>query len=175
VTFPVLESLTLDGNWSNLEFIDAPKLRNLALIYQDTEETDGVTMSTLRRCTVRPMSLLTDFFSDTYLPELLELWSHLSELHLLRWAFDSIPGPITMDALAGSRRAAPLCSSLRYLTVHMRRNRKNLKLINRSIQGLKRIVETRKSYGVVGLQRVMCVWDRDTYWNASDVEWVDIL
>jgi hypothetical protein len=175
MTFPVLESLTLDGKWSNLQFIDAPKLRNLILINRDREEPEWTTISALRRSTVSPMSLYIGFISDTSLPELLGLWYNLSELHLERWAFDSIPGPITIAALAGSRRAAPLCSDLRYLTVHMRGDRTNPKLINRSVQGLKRIVKKRKSYGVVGLQRVMCVWDWDTEWNTSEVEWVDVL
>jgi hypothetical protein len=175
MTFPVLESLTLDGKWSNLQFIDAPKLRNLDLINRDEREPEGITMAALRRSTVRPISLSTYLFSDTYLPELLELWSNLSELHLQGWAYDGIPGPITTAALAGSRRAAPLCSSLRYFTVHLKQGRKNPKLPNTSIQRLKRIVKKRKSYGVVGLQRVMCVWDWGIDWNTSDVEWVDII
>jgi hypothetical protein len=175
MAFPALESLTLEGKWSNLQFIDAPKLRNLALFDQDREESEGVTMSALRRSTVRPISLSTYLFSDTYLPELLELWSNLSELHLEGWIYDGILAPMTSAALAGSRQAAPLCSSLRYFTFHMKQGRKNPKLANMSIQRLKRIVKKRKSYGVIGLQRVMCVWDWGTHWNASEVEWVDVL
>jgi hypothetical protein len=175
ITFPVLESLTLDGKWTNLQFIAAPKLRNIVLIYRDREEPEEVTMSALRQSTIRPLSLSTDFISDTYLPELLGLWSNLSELHLRHWVHDCIPGPITTAALAGNGDAAPLCSSLHYFTVHMKQRRKNLKLENMSIQRLKRIVKSRQSYGVVGLQRVMCVWDWDTYWKTSEVEWVDVL
>jgi hypothetical protein len=173
--FPILETLTLDGNWTNLQLITAPKLRNLILTYRDREESETITMSALRRSTVRPISLSTDFASDTYLPKLLELWSNLSELHLRRWASDCIPGPITTAALAGSRNAAPLCSSLRYFTVHMKQGQKNPKLTKMSIRRLKRIVMKRRIYGVVGLQRVMCVWDWDTYWQTSEVEWVDVL
>jgi hypothetical protein len=175
MTFPVLESLTLEGKWSNLQFIDAPKLRNLVLIKRDEEEPEEVTMSALRRSTVRPISLSTYLFSDTYLPELLELWPNLSELHLQGCVYDGILGPMTTAALAGSRRAAPLCSALRYFTFEMKQGRKNPKLVNMSIQRLKRIVKKRKSHGVVGLQRVMCVWEWDKVENASEVEWVDIL
>jgi hypothetical protein len=174
MTFPVLESLTLDGQWSNLQFIDAPKLRNLDLINRDEGEPEGMTMSALRRSTVRPISLFTDFISDACLPELLGLWSSLSELHL-HCAYGCTPGPITTAALAGSRRAVPLCPSLRYLTTDMILSRKDTKPAYRSIQRLKRIVKKRKSYGVVGLQRVMCVWDWNMHGNTSEVEWVDIL
>jgi hypothetical protein len=177
MTFPVLESLTLDGKWSNLQFIDAPKLRNLGLINRDEGEPEEITMPALRRATVRPISLWIDFIPDAYLPELLGLWSNLSELHLEYWGHTCIPGPTTTAALAGSRHAAPLCSSLRYFTVHvhMKQDRKNPKLPNTSIQRLKRIVKKRKTYGVTGLQRVMCVWDWGIDWNTSEVEWVDIL
>jgi hypothetical protein len=173
MTFPVLESLTLDGKWSNLQFIDAPKLRDLVLKYRDEEEPKGVTMSALLQSTVRPLSLSTDFTSDTHLPKLLELWSNLSELHLRRWVHDCIPGPTTTAALAGNGNAAPLCSSLRYLTVHICHDRKKPRLANMSVQRLERIVKKRKSYGVVGLQRVMCVWSWGNY--SSEVEWVDVL
>jgi hypothetical protein len=174
MTFPVLESLTLEGNWSNLQFIDAPKLRNLDLRNRDEEKPEEIIISALRRSTVRPISLFTDFISDARLPELLGLWSNLSELHL-RLAYHCTPGPITTSALAGSRRASPLCPSLRYLTTDMTLSRKNPKPAYRSIQRLKRIVKKRKSYGVVGLQRVMCVWDWNMVENASEVEWVDVL
>jgi hypothetical protein len=174
-TFPVLESLELDENWSNLQFIDAPKLRNLVLTNRYREEPEGVTISALRRSTVSPMSLKIGFISDTSLPELLGLWSNLSELHIEYWADVCIPGPITTTALAGRRRAAPLCSSLRYLTVHMHQRQKDLNLVKMGIQRLQRIVKKRKGHGVVGLQRVMCVWEWDTRRNTSEVEWVDVL
>jgi hypothetical protein len=174
MTFPVLESLTLDGKWSNIQFIDAPKLRNLVLINRDEKEPKEVTMAALRQSTVRPISLSSNLIPDAYLPELLRLWSNLSELHL-SCAYACIPGPITTAALAGSRRAPPLCPSLRCLTTDMTLSRKNSKPADRSIQRLKRIVKKRKSYGVVGLQRVMCVWDWNMVENASEVEWVDIL
>jgi hypothetical protein len=173
MTFPVLESLILDGKWSNIQFIDAPKLRNLVLINRDEEEPEEIAMSALRRSTVRPIYLSTYLFSDTYLPELLELWPNLSELYLDGYIYDGILGPMTTAALAGSRRAAPLCSALRYLAFEMEHGRKNPKLVNMSIQRLTRIVKKRKSYGVVSLQRVMCVWNM--YGNASEVEWVDVL
>jgi hypothetical protein len=60
--FPALESLTLDENWSNLQFIDAPKLRNLVLTYQNRKEPQGVTMSALRGSTVRPCPFLSSIF-----------------------------------------------------------------------------------------------------------------
>jgi hypothetical protein len=132
-------------------------------------------MAALRRSTVHPLSLSTDFTSDTRLPELLELWSNLSELHLQRWAYDCIPGPITTAALAGNADASPLCPSLRYLTVHMEHGRKDLNQANMSIQRLQGIVGKRKGYGVVGLQRVMCIWDLKDSNNGKEVEWVDIL
>jgi hypothetical protein len=174
MTFPVLESLTLDGKWSNLQFIDAPKLRNLILINRDREEPEWTTISALRRSTVSPLSLYIGFISDTSLPELLGLWSNLSELYLEYWGNACTPGPITTVALAGSRRRAPLCSSLRYLIVHMHQRQKDLKLANMSIQRLKRIVKKRKGYGVVGLQRVMCVWE-ERMRDSTEVEWVNIL
>lgn len=177
MTFPVLESLTLVKKWSNLQFIAAPKLRNLVLISKYPRESGEETMSTLRRTTVRPMSLSTDCISDIYLPKLLELWPNLSELHLRRSASVCIPGPITTAALAGSGNTAPLCPSLRYLTVHMEQGRKNLRFANRSIQRLKKIVKKRQGHGIVALQRVMCVWNwRDhNKWSSSEVEWVDVL
>jgi hypothetical protein len=173
MTFPILKSLTLDGKWSNLQFIDAPKLRDLRLKNRDGEEPKSVTMAALLQSTVHPLSFSTDFTSDTHLPKLLDLWSNLSELHLRRWGHDCIPGPITTAALAGNGTAAPLCSSLRYLTVHMRHDRKDPRTANMSVQRLERIVKKRKNYGVVGLERVMCVWDWDNY--SSEVEWVDVL
>jgi hypothetical protein len=172
VTFPLLESLKLHKKWSTLQFLVAPKLRNLILTNRDGEELDWITMSALRRSTVRPKSLSIDFFPDTYLPELLELWSNLSELHLRHWNYACIPGAITTAALTGSRHAAPLCSSLCYLSVHMEEVHQTL--VNMSIQRLKGIVKKRKSYGVTGLQRVICVWDRRDNYN-SEVEWVDVL
>jgi hypothetical protein len=179
ITTLVLESLTLSGQWSNLLFIAAPRLRSLVLTYRDKEETEEVTMSALRRATVRPMSLSTDFVSDTYLPELLELWSNLSELHLRGRDNACIPGPSTTVALAGSGVVAPLCSSLRYFTVHMEQGKKDPRLANTSIQRLKRIVKERKGHEVVGLHRVMCVWDwKEDYRSrvsSKEVEWVDVL
>ena len=136
-------------------------------------------MSTLRPATVRPTSLCIDFTCDTYLPELLELWPNLSELDLRSTDRDCIPGPVTTAALAGSGNAAPLCLSLRYLTVHMTLLQKDLKLAERSIQRLKRIIKKRKGYGVVGLQRVKCVWDRSERNHdgrtSTEIEWVDVL
>jgi hypothetical protein len=169
VTFPVLETLTLSGHWSNLQFIAAPKLRNLVIISQNASESEEETMSTLRQAAIRPISLFTGFVSDTYLPELLALWSNLSELHLEACYNDCIPGPMTIVALTGSGVAAPLCSSIRYLTVDTRQDRKNPKLSNMSTRRLKSIVEGRKDHGVIGLQRVMCVW------GYNEAKWVDVL
>ena len=122
------------------------------------------------------MSLSTDFLSDTYLPELLKLWPDLSELHIRDRGNACIPGPITAAALAGSADAAPLCPSLRYLTVHMEQGRKNLKLVNMSIQRIETIVKERKGHAIVDLQRVMCVWDwKDRVTGSTEVEWVDVL
>jgi hypothetical protein len=126
-------------------------------------------MSTLRQATIRPISLSTDFVSDTYLPELLGLWSNLSELHLEAYYNRCIPGPMTTAALTGSGVVAPLCFSLRYLTVHTKLGRKDPKLSNMSTQRLKSIMEGRNGHGVIGLQRVMCVW------GCNVVEWVDVL
>jgi hypothetical protein len=180
VTFPVLETLTITGEWSSLLFIVAPKLISLILTYRNDQESEDETMSTLRQATVRPMSLSTDFISDSYLPEILELWSNLSELHLQRRDYVCIPGPITTAALAGSDVAAPLCSSLQYLTIHMKQDPKDPKITNQSIQRLQTIVEERKRHGVIGLQRVMCVWEyweegKRIYDDGKEVEWVDIL
>jgi hypothetical protein len=152
ITFPVLESLTLCVEWSNL----------LIIAYRDGQVSKEEPMSTLRQTTVRPMSLSTNFVSDTYLPELLELWSDLSELHLRGSGNACIPGPIATVVLAGSDVAAPLCSSLRYLTVHIEQNQKDLQPVNQSTQ---KIVEERKSHGAGCLQHVMCVWE---YWEESD-------
>jgi hypothetical protein len=126
-------------------------------------------MSALRRSPVRPMSLSIDFFPDTYLLELLKLWSNLSELHLRRSHYTGriILGPITTAALAGSRRVAPLCPSLRYLTVHL--NPVYQSVANTSIQ---RLVKQRKRHGDVSLQRVICVWE---YSKRNEVQWVDVL
>jgi hypothetical protein len=126
-------------------------------------------MSALRRSPVRPMSLSIHFFPDTYLLELLKLWSNLSELHLRLWYYTSniILGPITIAALAGSRRVAPLCSSLRYLTVYL--NPVYQSMANTSIQ---RLVKQRKRHGDVNLQRVICVWDDG---KGNGVQWVDVL
>jgi hypothetical protein len=171
MTFPVLETLYLDGRWSNLWFIAAPKLRNLVLTFRG-EEPEEVTMSALRRSPVRPMSLSIDFFPDTYLLELLKLWSNLSEIHLRGRINVCIPGSIITTALAGRGAAAPLCPSLRYLTVHVKEGWKDPKMSSQSIQRLQRIVKKRKGYGVIGLQRVMCVWGHD---NGNEVQWVDVL
>jgi len=170
MTIPGLESLTLSKQWSNLQFIAAPKLRNLVLTYRDEKQPEGVTISALRRATVRPISLSTDCVSDTCLTELLKLWSSLSELHLRGRNNICIPGEITTTALAGCGDAVPLCSSLRYLTVHMEQGWKDSKITNQSIQRLQTIVEERKSHC---LQRVMCVWDRKGH--STDVEWIDVL
>jgi hypothetical protein len=132
-------------------------------------------MSTLRRATVRPTNLYIHLISDSYLPELLKLWSNLSDLHLISTGNTYIPGPSTTAALAGSRGAAPLCPSLRYLTVHMKHGQKNPKMTNESIRRLKRMVKERRRHGVVGLQRVMCVWDWEENGKRTDVEWVDVL
>jgi hypothetical protein len=170
MTFPVLENLTLSGQWPNLQFIAAPKLRNLVLIHRYGGAMEEVIMSALRRSTVRPISLSIEFFSDTSLSELLYQWSNLSELHLRYWNYTCFPGPITTAALAGSRHSTPLCPSLRYFTVDMGMNYP--KLVNKNIQRLQRIVKKRKGYGVIGLQRVMCIWN---YGNGNGVQWVDLL
>jgi hypothetical protein len=175
MTFPVLETLTLSNKWSSLQFIVAPKLRNLNLIRRDGQTFKAI-ISALRRATVRPMSLSMDIIFDTHFPEVLALWPDLSELHLRWWSDYCILGPITTAALAGSRVAAPLCSSLHYLTVQVERS---YYYPHRIIRRLKRIVKKRKAHGVVGLQHVMCVWDRTNYgrlWNGpTEVEWVDVL
>jgi hypothetical protein len=184
VTFPILEALTLRGEWSNILFITAPKLRNLVLVDRNTFKSEEETVSTLRQATIRPISLSTDFLSDANLPELLKIFSGLSELHLRGRSDACIPGPITTAALAGSGVPAPLCSSLRYLTVHMEQNKRDLNVANQSIRRLQTIVEERQMHEVGSLQRVMCVWD---YWRKTpttnqfdrkgtiELEWVDVL
>jgi hypothetical protein len=139
-------------------------------------------MLALRRATVHPLSLSTDFISEMYLPELLEMWPNLSELHLRGKYNVCIPGPKTVAALAGQDLAPPLCPSLRYFTVHFEQNRKDPMVTNQSIERLQTIVEARKIREVGGLQRVMCVWNfwEDTSWTGNktsrkELEWANIL
>jgi hypothetical protein len=175
LTFPVLKSLTLKGYCSNIQFIAAPKLRNLVILNTYGWEPEKV-LSSLRQGTIRPISLSTDFISDICLAELLGIWSNLSELHLRGGYSACIPGPITTAALAGDDVTAPLCSSLRYLTVSMDRHwRWNPEAGNQCIRRLKEVVTKRKDHGVVSLQRVMGIWDCEYSSRSTEVEWVDIV
>jgi hypothetical protein len=144
---------------------------------RDKHKSEEETVSILRQATIRPISLSTNFLSDASLPELLEIFSNLSELHLRGKSDGCIPGPITTAALAGSSVTAPLCSSLRYLTVHKERARKDSKVTNQGIQRLQAIVQERQIHGAGLLQRVMYVWDHGVRIGRviEKIKWVDVL
>jgi hypothetical protein len=176
--FPVLDSLTLHGDWLTLPLIVAPKLTKLIL---RGDHARPETRSFLLRATVRPISLVLSCIPRAVdLPSLLTMWSGLLELHLEY--FEGVYTTI-QDSLATLDRDSHhglLCPNLRYFTVHVNQGQHDPKVRNRIIQTLHTIVEERKRHEIDELRRVMCVWEN---WDASDkrpapgskeTEWVDI-
>jgi hypothetical protein len=174
--FPTLDRLTLHGDWSSIPLIVAPKLTKLILRCERPPNTPQTAI--LLQATVRPTSLvLSDASLVTDLPELLNMWSGLLELHLGYYGEVNVMSQVSLATLGGNSGRGRLCHHLRYLTVHVNQGQRDPTVTDQIVQTLHTIVEERKRYGPDELRRVMCVWENwhSLHPESKEIEWVDVL
>jgi len=177
VQFPVLDSLTISGDWGIFPQINAPKLTRLAL-QQELYSKKSRIASKLRRATARPTSLsITDDLPELHLIDLLSrTWPTLRDLHWESSKGIVFPGPAATVALAGDEEREPLCPELRYFTVHMDMAfGKVVDHIKQTVDRLGVVVRRRESIYPGRLQRVYCSWTYAVDLGSAREEWIDVL